>query len=153
MKVKKKSCSALFTTSCGLESLRYCKSICSESGFQRISCLNHCLIISGLIKANFRRVVWKKGDIFWWQHDSLQRWLIVWKQRRASVLGGKKKKNTAMSPWWHSEATETGREEMECVLIAPRPLWYPLCCLRLLLIHQERCCTCKGALSLLQRFK
>lgn len=39
---------------------------------------------------------------------------------------------------------------MECVVIAPWHSWYPLCCLRLLLIHQERCCTCKGVLTALQ---
>lgn len=37
---------------------------------------------------------------------------------------------------------------MEWVLIAPWPSWYPLC--RLWLILQERCCTCKGTLLLLQ---
>lgn len=39
-------------------------------------------------------------------------------------------------------------EEMECVLIAPWPSWYPLCRLRLRLIHQERCCTCKERLQI-----
>lgn len=117
--------------------------------FRGSLCLNHCEIIIGLIKANLRHVVCKRGDFLMttWQLSKI----INSVNAKLSLCTWKKKKMpVAMSPWWHSETTEIARGGdgvcLNCTLafmVSSAPSQTPTDSL-------ERCCTCKGTLSVLQ---